>query len=477
MLLLRAGWAAALVGSIVSLSGCARRAADFDVRRFGTAGDGRALDTAALNQAVDACAAAGGGRVVVPAGRYLTGTVRLRSNVTLHLECGAELIGTSDLDRYDHFTPPVDTPLIGGSTRWHRAIVLADGAENVAISGTGIIDGAKVSDPLGEEYVRGPHAVLFGNCRNVTVSGVTIKDAGNYALLLEFTSGVRVDGIKVAGGYDGVHLRGWEGRPCRDVRVSDCEFYTGDDCIAGWHWDDVRVERCTLNSSCNGVRLFGPARDVVVSNCHFFGPGKYPWRTAPPPLRLTNMASGVCIHPSAWGDTPGEVDDLHIIDVDMRDVATPVHVVAKSPSTVGYVTVERLSASGVYRAAASFESWTGEPMGRVDLRDVDIRYTGRSIASSWSSPLETARTILAATRPEDVRPPGTNSRPLPAWGLYARHVRTLHLENVRLSVNPRDARPAVLLDGVDTLESDPASSPSDSVVMKNVRAIVAKVAD
>jgi hypothetical protein len=405
--------------------------------------------------------------VVVSAGKYLTGTVRLRSNVTLQLDTGAALIGTADLDRYEHFTPPPDGPLVGGSTRWHRALVLAADAENVAITGAGIIDGAKVADRLGEEGVRGPHAVLFGNCRNVTVSGVTIKDAGNYALLMEFTSGVRVRGIKVTGGYDGVHMRGWQGRPCRDVRISDCEFYTGDDCVAGWYWDDVRVERCTLNSSCNGVRLFGPARHVVVSDCRFFGPGKYPWRTPPSPLRWTNMASGISVQPSAWGDMPGEVDDLHIADVDMRDVAAPVHVVAKPSSTIGHVTVERLSASGVYRAAMSFESWTGEPIGRVDLRDVTIRYAGRSTAAMWSNPIEAARTLLAATRPEGVRPPGEDSRPLPAWGFYARHVRMLHLDNVQLSIEPADARPTMLLDDVDTLESDQIDQ--HSMEMKNVR--------
>jgi hypothetical protein len=186
------------------------------------------------------------------------------------------------------------------------------------------------------------------------------------------------------------------------------------------------------------------------------------------------MASGICVQPSEWGDTPGEVDDLHIADVQMSNVASPVHVAAKSPSTIGHITIERLSATGVYRAAASFESWTDQPLGRVDLLDCDLRYAARSAA--WSNPMEAARALVAAKTPDEVGPPGIDSRPLPAWGLYARHVRTLHLANVRLSIDAPDRRASILLDDVGTLESDRTSDKS-TTLMKNVPAIVPIVAD
>jgi len=133
----------------------------FNVRDHGAVGDGKSDDTAALNQAVEACAAAGGGQVLVPAGRYLSGTVHLKSNVTLLLDAGAEIVGTADLARYDNFTPPGDTPL-ARRLRWHRALVLGVGVENVTITGRGTINGNQVFDPQGEERMRGPHAILFG---------------------------------------------------------------------------------------------------------------------------------------------------------------------------------------------------------------------------------------------------------------------------------------------------------------------------
>src|SRR3954454_18384272 len=179
---------AALVALLLALAPAARAGTTssvFNVRDQGAVGDGKALDTAAINKAIDACTAAGGGQVLVPAGRYLTGTVRLRSNVTLQLDAGAAIVGTPDVEQYEGFTPPEKTPL-AERRRWHRALVLGDGVENVAITGRGVIDGNNVVDPTGEERMRGPHAILFGNSRNITLRDISVRDAANYAVMLEF---------------------------------------------------------------------------------------------------------------------------------------------------------------------------------------------------------------------------------------------------------------------------------------------------
>jgi len=444
-----------LLGMLL-LSGCgaAAQPRTFDVRDFGATGDGTTLDTTALNRAIDACATAGGGNVLVPRGEYLTGTVHLKNNVTLQLDADAELIGTRELNRYDHFTPAQG--LGAPEARWHRALVLGEGLENVAIVGRGTICGSNVNDPQGEEHVRGPHAVLLANCRNVQIRDISIRDAGNYAVLLEFTTAVQVRGVKIAGGYDGVHLRGWVDHPCRDVRIADCDFSTGDDSIAGLYWDNVRIERCTLNSSCSGIRIFGPARHVTIHDCQMFGPGRHPWRTSGL-LRHTNMLAGLCIQPSAWGDTPGEVDDVHMSDVEMRDVGTPLHLATTGPSAIGNVSITRLKATGVYRAAASVESWSERPIERVDLRDCDVQFVGR-FGPVLNDPFEAALALMTM-RPGKVTAPGENPRPLPAWGLYAHRVTRLNLQNVRLEVQQRDARPAVILESVRSLKAEGLTCP------------------
>ena len=430
--------------AVLARASVAAPAPVFNVRAHGAAGDGKADDTAALNKAVEACAAAGGGQVLFPPGKYLSGTIHLKSNVTLLLDAGAEIVGTADPERYQHFTPPGETPL-ASRHRWHRALLLGVDVENVTITGRGTINGNKVFDPRGEERMRGPHAVLFGNSRNIALRDVFIVDAANYAVMLEFTSGVEVRGVKVTGGWDGVHFRGWKDNPCRDVTITDCQFYTGDDCIAGWYWENTLIARCIINSSCNGIRLIGPAKNLIIDDCLFFGPGRFEHRTSRDKHR-TNMLAGLCLQPGAWDRTEGVLDDVKISNVTMRDVTTPLHLSVREGNTVGRVTIDRLTATGCYRAAASVESWAKEPIGHVTLRDVSLEFTGGGTAEQAKA---------------DVKAPPVDARPLPAWGLFVKNVSRLDLEDVRLTVAKEDARPAMIARDVGTLVLDDFRFPRD----------------
>ena len=134
----------------------------FPVRSFGAAGDGKTIDTAAINAAVKACSEAGGGQVRFGPGRYLSGTVHLRDNVTLYFDAGATLVGTADLNDYQTFTPPAGTPEAKFGAKWHTALILGVGVKNVTLAGPGTIDGNKVFNPNGEEKMRGPHTIILG---------------------------------------------------------------------------------------------------------------------------------------------------------------------------------------------------------------------------------------------------------------------------------------------------------------------------
>ena len=434
---------AVTAGGTAAARAAAGPSSTFNVRDHGAAGDGKTHDTAALNKAVEACAAAGGGQVFFPAGRYLTGTIHLKSDVTLHLDAGAEIVGTSDLDQYQNFTPPGETPL-ADRHRWHRALLLGVGVEHVTITGRGTINGNKVFDERGEERMRGPHTVLFGNSKHVTIRDVSIVDSANYAVMLEFTSHVEVRGVKITGGWDGVHFRGWKDNPCRDVSITDCQFFTGDDCIAGWYWEDTLIARCVINSSCNGIRLIGPAKNLVIHDCLFYGPGRFEHRTSREKMRR-NMLAGLCLQPGAWDRTEGVLDDVKVSQVTMHDVTTPRHFAVKEGNTVGRVTIDGLKATGVYRAALSVEGWAKEPIGRLSLRDVDVEFTGGGTAEQAAA---------------DVKSAGVDARPLPAWGLYARNVKRLDLERVRLGVERDDARPVMIVEGVETLAVDDVRIPA-----------------
>ncbi|MBN2475756.1 MAG: right-handed parallel beta-helix repeat-containing protein [Pirellulales bacterium] len=428
----------------------------FDVRAHGARGDGQTLDTAAIQQAIVACGEAGGGRVLLPAGEYLSGTLRLQSGVELHLAEGARLVGTTELDAYGGFETEEGTPPLPQS-RWHRGLIVGEHLHDIAFTGAGVIDGNKVFDPRGEEKMRGPHTILLGHCRGVSLRDLTLRDSANYAFFFLHSQEVRVENATFEGGWDGVHFRGSPDAWNRDVRITDCRFFTGDDSIAGHYLEDAAVENCTINSSCNGVRLIGPARRLSFSRCEFYGPGKFEHRTG----GRTNMLAALCLQPSAWDKQPGPLEDVRASDLTMRNVSCAFHVVTRPGNTARRLTFERVRATGVYRAAASVESW-GEPtFDDVVFREVELQYQGGGAAADAQPP---------------VRRPGVDARKLPAWGFYLRGVQGLTLDRVRLTTQEPDQRPVLIADGVGRLRlhSLQYTSPPEGVaplVLKDVRQV------
>ena len=412
-------------------------ASKFDIRETGAKGDGQALDTVAIQKSLDDCAASGGGTVVFPPGRYLSGTIHLRTGVTLHLEAGARLIGTTNLADYAQPTPPAFMPEAKWG-KWHRGLIVGENVEDVAITGSGTIDGNKVFDPTGEERMRGPHTIIFVNCKRLTLRDVTIVDSANYAMFFQVSDDVEIRDVKFIGGWDGVHWRGAPERWCQNVNIIGCQFFTGDDAIAGRYWNNTIIKDCLINSSCNGIRLIGPATRLTIANNLFRGPGEQPHRTSGE-KRRTNMLSGIILQPGAWDATRGPLDDVLLANNVMQHVASPVTLWTKPGNTVGKVTVSGLTATGVYRSAISVESWADVPITNVVLRNVQVEFAGGGTAAQAQQP---------------VKGPGVDARSLPAWGLYARNVQTLTLEDVRFSLASDDFRPVVHADRVEGLNLD-----------------------
>ena len=409
----------------------------FNIRDFGAKGDGATLDTAAINQAIEAGAKSAGGQVLFPPGRYLSGTVHLKSHVTLYFEAGATLVGTTNLDQY--LQPAVPSFMAEARWgKWHRGLIVGENVEDVTIAGPGIIDGNKVFDPTGEERMRGPHTIAFVNCRRLTLRDLSIVDSANYAVYFQVSDDVEIRNVKITGGWDGVHWRGAPERWCKNVNIIGCQFYTGDDSIAGRYWDNTVITDCIINSSCNGIRVIGPATRLIVNRCLFYGPGLQPHRTSRE-SRRTNMLSGIILQPGAWDRTQGLLDDVLLANNTMHDVASPVTIWTKPGNPVGRVTVSGLDATGVHRSALSVESWADAPITNVVVRKAHIEFTGGGTA-------EQAKQL--------VKGPGVDARPLPAWGVFARNVEQLTFEDVRLSLSQDDLRPVLLAERVQRLSLD-----------------------
>jgi polygalacturonase len=456
---------AALPGPVRAAESALARAATnriFNVLDYGAVADGRSLDSAAINRAITTCAEAGGGQVLFPPGRYLSGTVHLRSHAHLVLEDGARLVGTTNLSDYQPPAVPAFMPEARFG-KWHRALIVGDSVEDVSIGGSGIIDGNKVFDPTGEEKMRGPHGIAFVACRGFTIRDVSIVDAANYAIYFQVSDDVEVRNVRFVGGWDGVHFRGAPNRWCKNVNIINCQFYTGDDSIAGRYWDNVVISGCIVNSSCNGIRLIGPATRLIVNDCLFYGPGEQPHRSS----GRYNMLSGIILQPGAWDKTEGLLDNVLIANNTMHNVASPVTIWTKPGNPVGRITVSGLNATEVYRSALSVESWSDLPLTNVVLRNAAIEFAGGGTAEQGR---------------QTVKGPGVDARPLPGWGIYARNVQQFTVEDVRLSLAKDDLRPVIKAEGVERLTLDNLRFPANGsvpepLVTTNVEKIVLKHTD
>jgi len=407
-----------------------------DVHDFGAIGDGVSLDTSAINSAIEGCAAAGGGQVTLSPGSYLSGTVKMKSGVTLYVAAGARLIGTPDLDQYS------GPPRNGKHSRWHRGLITLDDVHDVCICGPGVIDGNKVFDPQGEEKMRGPHTILSANSSRIRIADLNIVDAANYAMMMTVCDDVDVNNVTVNGGWDGFHIRGVKGRHSQRATVTNSRFFTGDDCIAGCYTDDLLVNNCVLNTSCNGIRWIGPGRRLHFHNLTIFGKGRHPHRTS----GRTTMLAGITVQPGAWGAMPGPLDDVRIDNVSTHNVSCPLWLVVKNEGTMGRVDISRVTASGTLVAAMAIESWVDAPIGEVSLRDCDFAYAHPPVLDVESN---------------DTGMPSFDVRPLPAWGLYARNVAKLTLDNVRLDGPAEDVRPAILEEMVQVSRRRDVKLPMD----------------
>ena len=239
--------------------------------------DAQGLLTDYIQQALDL-----GGEVTLGDGLWPIGSLRLGSNTTLRLSAGTVLQASADINAYTDFGVPttlryVRSPWV--KEAWNlpdhyiMAPIVAFGAENVAVIGEpgAVIDGADCYDPQGEEKFRGPMGMVMSCCRNVTLRGYTYRRSANWAHQLDSCTGVRMEGVTVLGGHDGINIH-----HCTDVTIEDCDFRTGDDCVAGYDAEDVKIRRCSFNTSCSAFRI--GAYDLLVEDCRFWGPGEYPHR-------------------------------------------------------------------------------------------------------------------------------------------------------------------------------------------------------
>ena len=221
----------------------------------GAVGDGRTMDTAAIQSAIDACAAQGGGTVLLPAGKtYLAGSFELKSNIEFRVERGAVLKSATREEDFPLFA--FTTGREAGKRLWIGGRHL----ENVAITGGGVIDGSCHAFSLEEgDYIHTktlkwrPAMTCFEGCRNFTVRDVTLRNSANWTLHFSGCEDVVVDGVRIYNDLKFPNADGIDPDHCRNVRISNCHIEAGDDCI------------CLKNTQ--PYAQYGPCENITVSNC------------------------------------------------------------------------------------------------------------------------------------------------------------------------------------------------------------------
>jgi hypothetical protein len=413
----------------------------FDVRSFGAVGDGVALDTAAIQNAVDACARAGGGKVYLQGGTFLSGTIRLQSNVTLHVEAGATLLGSTNIADYPDITPEI---IYLYRARFTKYLIYAERAENIGLSGRGVIDGQGTHFPAqpGDDKGR-PYILRFSECRNVRVENLTFLDSARWLSHYLACENVTISGItiraKIRENRDGIDVDS-----CQDVRISDCRIDTGDDAIVlkattGRPCRRVVITNCILSSDASALKMGtesnGGFEDIAISNCVVHDTGY----------------SGIAVEMVDGG----LLDRVSVSNITMRDVKVPIFVrlgnrarpIPELPppgmGALRNVIISNVQATGADEIGCSITGIPGFPVENVTLDNIRIEFKG-------GGTLEDAQREI----PEkiDAYPSGRMFGTLSAYGIFCRHATNLRLHNIDLAFEEDDQRPAIVCDDVHDLD-------------------------
>jgi polygalacturonase len=452
----------------------------FNVRDYGATGDGKTLDSPAINKAIEESAAKGGGTVLVPAGTYLSGSIRLKSNIRLMIDAGATILGApQNMNAYDETEPyALGGYQDGGHCYFHNSLIWGENLTNVFICGSGMINGGGLvrSDGVLDRMVGfnqfnppvtnpappvrlGNKAIALKLCRNVLIRDVTIFHGGHFAILVTGCDNMTVDNVTMDTDRDGIDID-----CCRNTMVSNCRINApGDDALcpkstyALGEWrptENLMIVNCQVSGFQEGTLLDGTMKPRPNGN------GRIKFGTESSG-GFRNCTVANCTFRSCRGLALEEVDggimdNITINNITMMDVPSyAIYITTgKRNRTPNLTTISRarnilisnVIADGVgTMSGIQILGLPEQPIEGVRLENI------RMISKGGGTKADAARVPneLGTGYPEPGRL-GT----LPSYGVFARHVRDLELANVRVSYEKEDLRPPLVCVDVDGLEID-----------------------
>lgn len=422
-------------------------AANYNVVDFGAKADGTTLDTKAVQAAIDACTSNGGGKVIIPAGKkVLTGTLYLKDFVTLHLENGAVLLGSPNIDDYATDTHKI---MYKNESHMDRCLIFARDARSFAIEGYGTIDGNGAAFKN-----QRPMLLRFLNCRDIHLNDITLQNPAAWTSAFLYCNEITVSGIRIHSrankNGDGLDFDG-----CTNVRVSNCSFDNSDDsiCLQTSRPDkpckNVVVSNCIFKTKWGGMRIGllsrGNIEQVAVSNCTFNDIDD----------------SGLKIQQCEGG----EMRNLSFTNLVMENVPRPIFMTFSQQRVCVDVpegTYEPLSRmhnmvfSNIVvdnreldkNSCFFLTGYPGHDIENIILKDVQFTVSGGGTHEDAKKQVKEYSLDVVKKHWPEFSLVGT----LPASGLFARHIDGLTVENFHLFVEGKDARKPYILQDVKHAE-------------------------
>ena len=439
-------------------------AKDYRASVFGIKSDGITMNTRSIQKAIDFISENGGGELQFSVGRYLTGSIHLKSNVTIRLNEGAILVGS---------TNPYDYDNVNGN----GGLVLAYQQKNIAIKGKGVIDGrgrevalniiSQVHNGIMDDvlkydrYVNRPQLLYLRECENVSLDSIFVKNSANWTVYCDQCVYLTINGISLDSknywNNDGLDIV-----DCRHVKVTDCFIDASDDAIclkshdAKTLCEDIEIRNCTARSSASGIKFgtvsAGGFKNIRIINNKVYDTHRSAITIASmdgaeieniliDSLYAFNTGNAIFLRTgSRW--TGGKVGYLR--DVTISNVY--IEVPATKPDA-GYSYEGPVEDNPRNISPASIVGIPSIPIENITISNVEIVYPGGG-NPSYAYRGVTDEELRKIPEMEDSYPEFSQFKELPAWGFFVKHTNNINFQNVTLTAKQRDYRPAIVLDNV-----------------------------
>jgi len=418
----------------------------YNVRDYGAKPDGKTMCTKSIQKAIDECAENGGGTVYFPPGTFLSGTIYMKSNVTLRLDTGSTLLGSSSLKDY----PPTVQAFRSYTDNYtDKSLIYGEKLKRIAITGSGTIDGQ--GSPFKGPYKVRPYMIRIIQCQNVLVKDVTIQNSPMWVQHYLACDDVRIDGItvrsRVNGNNDGIDIDS-----CHRVIISNCNVSSGDDAIvlkstSARSCRDITVSNCIMSSHCNALKMGtesnGGFQNIVITGCAIYD------------TRLAGIALEIV--------DGGTMDRVVVSNISMNGTGAPIFLRLGNRArpfkkdmekpkmgAMHNITITNIEATGANPTGCAISGLPGYPIENVTLNNIRMSFAGDGNKD------DAARDV-----PEmpSAYPEYSMFGRLPAYGFYCRHVKGLKFRKIQLRLAESDKRHALVAEDVQNLSIDDLDVP------------------